>query len=221
MKPHVIFGAVLAVCLLLGISLPHLSNTPSAAAAGIQAAESSPHAPDDAPEAVPAAASDLDQFTKQLINNQPDQLAGIFAGGIFALPVREQPAGNENYVSSEDNTVTLYATPAQFGVTGLLAHNYLSGRTFFLLQPGDEITAVYGDGQQIRYRVSELKRYQALSPHDPMSSFVDLDGSGEIYNYQQVFQQVYTKPNTLVLQTCIEQDGELSWGRLFVIAERL
>jgi hypothetical protein len=36
--------------------------------------------------------------------------------------------------------------PSKYGVTGLLAHNYLSGRHFFGLEIGDIVQLVYGDG---------------------------------------------------------------------------
>ena len=37
----------------------------------------------------------------------------------------------------------------------------------------------------------------------------------------EVFQQIYTQPDRLVLQTCIEAEGNPSWGIQFTIAAPL
>jgi hypothetical protein len=170
------------------------------------------------PESIPIAA-DLEVFASTVQNNQPNRVVGLYVDGVFALPVHEQPGGQENYVSAEDNTVTQYATPGQFGVVALLAHNYLSGRVFFQLRPDQEIVLVYGDRRLVRYRISSIQNYQAISPTDVRSDFRDLNSpEGGLLSYSQLFNKVYTTTGTLVLQTCIEANGDLSWGRVFIIA---
>jgi hypothetical protein len=162
----------------------------------------------------------LQEFTASLANGQPGQLVGVYVAGLFALRVVEQPPGDENFVSADGDVLTRYGKPGQFGVTAILAHNYLSGRTFFQIKPGQEIVLVYGNGQTASYRVSGIEHYQAISPHDVRSDFRDLNGpGGQVISYSQLFDRVYTAANTLVLQTCIEANGDPSWGRIFIIAD--
>ena len=69
---------------------------------------------------------------------------------------------------------------------------------------------VYGDGAMKRYR------FQALDPYSPYSDFVDLS-TGETQSVGEVFELVYTGGDHVTFQTCIENSGNPSWGRLFVI----
>jgi hypothetical protein len=163
---------------------------------------------------------ELSAFTASLENKAADLVAGVYVPGLFALPVLEQPMGEENYVTNVDGAVTRYRSPARFGTTALLAHNYLSGKAFFSLKPDQEILLIYGDQRTARYRVSSIQHYQALSPNDPYSNFVDLsDPQATLLTFQQVFDRVYTTPGQLVFQTCLEANGDLSWGRIFVLAQ--
>jgi hypothetical protein len=67
--------------------------------------------------------------------------------------------------------------------------------------------------------VKQILHYQALSPSSPYSDFLDLDDpNGTRISVETLFYKVYTQNGTLVLQTCIEANGNSSWGRLFVIA---
>lgn len=177
--------------------------------------------PPAAQQAAPVA-PDLQTFAAAVTNGDPAAVTGVYAEGIFALQVRQQPYDNYNYIADEDGTVTQYARPTQFGVTGLLAHNTLSGRLFFKLRNDNQLTLVFGDGRLVHYRIRELQNYQALSPYDTRSDFVDLNNpSAQLLSHTELYQRVYTSPATLVLQTCIEANGEPTWGRLFVIADPL
>jgi len=194
------------------------------------AAESAP--PDEQPQPEPAAAqphpvdpsvsgdSDLENFAVSLRNGQANALVGVYAPGVLAMPVTGQPNGDPNYVATQDNLLTQYTEPSRYGVTAILAHNYLnSGRSFFDLKPGQAVYLVYGDGRAARFEVTEVSFYQALEPTNVRSSFRDLNGAGgDILSYDQLFNKVYTQANQLVFQTCLEANGDLSWGRLFVKA---
>ncbi len=169
--------------------------------------------------AAATAGSSLDEFIASLSGGQPDQLMGVYVDGLFALPVVEQPANDPNFVSSDGSVLTRFRTPSRYGVTGILAHNYLSGSLFYQLQPGQEIVLVYGGGRAARYRVTGIQNFQALSPHDVYSDFRDLNGpGGETLTASELFNRIYTTSGTLVLQTCIEANGEYSWGRMFITA---
>ena len=86
------------------------------------------------------------------------------------------------------------------------------------LATGQEVRLVYGDGRIENFVVVELLAYQALQPNSPYSSFRNLYAADETLSAEQMFKRVYFGDRHVTFQTCIEQGGEPSWGRLFVIA---
>lgn len=166
--------------------------------------------------AVPAVA-DFDSFVTSVANGKANQVAGIYVEGMMAYGVVRQPKGNAAFVSEQAGVVTQFALAADYGSQAFLAHNYLAGSAFSSLSIGDVITVVYGDGSSVNYQVSEINRYQALSPDSTQSSFVDLS-SGEKLSNSELFHSIYDGKNSVVLQTCIGQDGVSTWGRLFITA---
>ncbi len=136
----------------------------------------------------------------------------------LVFPVVHQPDGEPNYVSTNSNELTLFSSASQYGNIGLLAHNYLSGKSFSRLSVGQEIRLVYEDGQTEYFVVSEILQYQALDPENPFSSFQNLNNKNEVLTAQQMFERVYEGNRHLTFQTCIAKYGESSWGRLFVVA---
>ena len=161
----------------------------------------------------------LDDFVAIVKNGQPGQVVGVYIAKVLALKVAQQPANNLAYVNESLGYATQFNLAAQYGSTGLLAHNYLSGALFSNASVGQEVDVIYGDGAIRRYTISIIRRFQALSPTSPASNFVDLDKSidTQISN-AELFQQIYAQGNRVVFQTCINAKGNVSWGRLFVIA---
>lgn len=161
----------------------------------------------------------LDEFSVKLANGRPDDVVGIYVPGIFALPVEQQPAGMPDFVAREHNMLTQFALPKEYGSIGILAHNYLSGSRFGQLAENTEIMVVFGSGQVTHYRVKTIEEFQALRPNSPFSEFVDLASpKGRALTSGDLFKRIYTTNHQLVFQTCIEAQGESSWGRMFVIA---
>lgn len=132
--------------------------------------------------------------------------------------VVQQPAGETNYVSSEEDEVTQFSVADRYGNIGLLAHNYLSGKSFSKLSIGQEVRLEYADGKIEYFVVKEILRYQALDPKSPYSSFQNLDNRNEVLTVGQMFDRAYQGERHLTLQTCIAAKGVSSWGRLFIIA---
>ena len=195
------------------------SPTPEAGPipAGIPA---DPAALEQAAPALPAVQPDLAGFAASITNGQVDTVVGIYIDGLFSLPVLQQPPGDDAYVSNDNHAVTQYAWPSKYGTIALLAHNTLSGRIFFQINANQDIILIFGDGRMEHYRMKEVQNYQALSPYDTHSDFVDLNGPGPtILTHEELFQRIYTTPGQLVLQTCFEANGDPSWGRMFVVAE--
>ncbi|MDQ3004638.1 MAG: hypothetical protein M3R47_04550 [Chloroflexota bacterium] len=73
---------------------------------------------------------DFTVFSQAVQNGKADSLRGVYVPNVLALPVVQQPSGNAGYVSSNDDQATQFAMASQFGNVGLLAHNYLSGKSF-------------------------------------------------------------------------------------------
>jgi hypothetical protein len=159
----------------------------------------------------------FEQFSKSVQNGQKDILRGVYIDNIMALPVVQQPSGNASYVSDTDGEATQFRMASQFGNVGLLAHNHLSGKSFSTLVAGQEVRLIYGDGRVEYFIVKEVLSYQALQPDSPYSSFKNLNGN-ETLTAEQMFKRVYFGDHHLTFQTCIETNGNQSWGRLFVIA---
>lgn len=156
-------------------------------------------------------------FSQTVQNGQANVLRGVYVNDVLALPVVQQPSGNAGFVSSSDDKTTQFRMASQFGNIGLLAHNHLAGRSFSQLAIGDEVLMIYGDGRVEHFVVQEVLKYQALQPNSPYSSFRNLD-KDEIINAEQMFKRVYFGDYHVTFQTCIDAEGNASWGRLFVIA---
>ena len=152
-------------------------------------------------------------------SEQSSVLHELNIDNLISLQVVQQPLGNINFVTSLPNYVTEYQTASNYGTTGLLAHNYLAGRYFFQILPGQEIELVYSDNRTDRFVVTQIQRYQALSPNSLSSDFINLD-TGKYITASKLFRKIYiSQTDRLVLQTCIYADQTPAWGRLFVIAE--
>lgn len=168
-------------------------------------------------KSVQAAASpiSLNKFSEALKNSDSSKLVGVHVNDILALRVVQQASTYS--VSSLRNTVTQFGLAANYGSIGLLAHNYLSGIHFSELSTGTKINLIFGDGSTRTYQVEKIKKYQALRPDELDSDFVNLDNPSVTISSDRVINETYGAGD-LVLQTCIEKNGNLSWGRLFIIA---
>jgi hypothetical protein len=160
----------------------------------------------------------LDDFISQIVNGNAWQIVGVYSPELFSLEVHQQPSNNPGYVSSLPGVATQFSMASDYGSTGLLAHNTVSGTVFYELIVGQLILVVYGDGSIEHYRVNNLSSFQALSPSSAYSDFVNLDAAGSRLNASQLFNQIYSVRDRLVLQTCIANDGNPNWGRFFVTA---
>ena len=156
-------------------------------------------------------------FVNTIVDGSSEEIRGLYVSEDFAFHVIQQPSGQAGFISNIDGVVTQFSLPENYGVTGLLAHNYLSGRFFSQLKVGDVVQVVYGDGEISKYQIAEIQDYQALQPNSPSGPFLNLQ-SGELLSSKQLFDRVYTGSHHLTLQTCIENGSEDSWGRLFIIA---
>ncbi len=163
--------------------------------------------------------SRLAAFARALKNGQANVLVGVYVPGVLSLRVVQQSSESSTSVYPVAGYATQFKLAARFGTTALLAHNNLSGAQFFELAPGQTASLIYGDGSIRRYVISHTRRFQALRPEDPFSTFIDLGDGHASLSSDQLFRQIYTDSGALIFQTCIAANGNPSWGRLFVIAE--
>jgi hypothetical protein len=166
---------------------------------------------------VEASVPSLQDFASQVMNGQADELRGIYAPGLFADRVVEQPPGQLGYISTGTDVVTRFSGATRLGSTGLLAHNYLAGAQFERIQAAQVMYLIFGDGRTVSYSVTDIQQYQALQPNSAYSGFVDLH-TGSRLGASALFSKIYDRKGALILQTCIGVDGVSTWGRLFVIA---
>jgi hypothetical protein len=160
----------------------------------------------------------LSNFVSSVQNGQNNAVRGVYVPGFIALPVVQQPSGNTGFVSQQPESVTQFQLAARYGVTGLLAHNYLSGREFFRLLEGLTVIIINGDGSLEHYRITTIKEYQKVTPGSNWSQYIDLDTNERLTTYQ-VFSQYYQGEPHLTFQTCLERDGLETWGLRFIVAE--
>lgn len=162
----------------------------------------------------------FNDFVSTVKNGQWDVLRGVYIENVLALPIVQQPAGQTMYVSGNAGEITQFNSASKAGNIGLLAHNTLAGVFFQQLAIGQEVRLIYGDGHVRKFVVTQIQRYQALEPENPFSSFRNLD-QAETLTATQMFDRAYSGNQHVTFQTCINAQGNASWGRLFVIAAPL
>jgi hypothetical protein len=160
----------------------------------------------------------FDDFIRRVSDGQADFVRGLYVQDILALQVVQQPQGDPAFIDRQEDTATQFQSAALHGTIGLLAHNFLAGRHFFRLQSGQDLVLVYGDGRFQHFSVSEIADYQRLTPTDLHSDFVELASNLQL-SADQVFAKFYQRAQTLVLQTCIEREGNPDWGVRFIVGE--
>ena len=159
----------------------------------------------------------LAEFNHSVHNGDAKVLRGVYVANVLSLPVVQQPADHPYYVSNRNGEVTQFAMASRYGNIGLLAHNTRSGKSFSNLAIGQEVHLVYGDGSMEYFEIKQILHFQALEPESVSSSFRNLDRN-EILSASEMFDRAYVGGNRLVFQTCIEGEGNVSWGRLFAVA---
>jgi hypothetical protein len=162
--------------------------------------------------------TDLKAFVRDVTTGKEDVVSGVYVEGALKLPIMQQPEGQSAYVSDKDGMVTQFSNASRNGVTGLLAHNYLSGAQFYNLVLGQEVWIVYGDGDLRRYQIVEYESYQKLTPSSLQSQFIELD-TGEELSTNQVFSRFYKGDHKVTFQTCLANEGISNWGLSFWVAE--
>jgi hypothetical protein len=166
---------------------------------------------------IPNPLPKLNTFIESVTDGNASVLRGVYVPDVMALSIVQQPVGYPGYVSTEESVATQFGIATEVGNIGLLAHNTHAGSFFSNIKPGDRIILVYGDGHIESFMANSIQRYQALNPLSPYSEFKNLE-TQTTFTAEQLFNSVYRGEYHLTLQTCIENNGNSSWGRLFIMA---
>ncbi len=137
----------------------------------------------------------------------------------ICLRIIQQPKNKDEFVSPIVGCVTQFRKPNLYGCLGILAHNYSSGKHFSDLKIEEIVEYIKDDKTKNFYKINKIEKYQALSPKNTKSQFINLETNQKL-SYNQLFTKMFTKKNTMVFMTCIQKEEEMSWGRLFVMAEK-
>jgi hypothetical protein len=159
----------------------------------------------------------LDQLYERMNTEGEGYETGIYAPGVFAFPITQQPEDQNLYVSVKRNLVTLFRAAQNNGITGLLAHNFLAGAFFYNLELGQEVWLVEGNEKSQVYQITGIEQFQKIE-RGADDVFIDLQ-TKESLSVSEVFDRFYTGEPRLVLQTCLEKDGDLNWGLTFFVGE--
>lgn len=165
---------------------------------------------------MPDILSGLQAFRQQVSDGQVGVVRGVYVEGVLSLRVIQQPRGDWNFVSQESGTATQFQNTGG-SVTGLLAHNYLDGELFFDLKLGQEVYIIYGNGKYSRYQITDIQQYQKVDSNSTFSDLIDLT-TGLRMSVSEVINRVYYGTDHITFQTCIEKDGNWTWGLIFIIA---
>jgi hypothetical protein len=163
------------------------------------------------------ASHDLLGFIAEVSDGQAGIVRGVHVEGVFSLRVHQQPEGDLAYVTDKLGEVTEFQSAARNKVTGLLAHNYLSGDLFYNLELGHEVIIVYGNGSIRRYQVIDFQQFERLDRVDLRSDFVELS-SGKNLTSDEVFSRFYRGEHKVTFQTCLKRYGISNWGLQFAVA---
>ena len=146
--------------------------------------------------------------------------------------------GNPSYISYNQDELTNFFPPKEKNkdVTWLLAHNFINGDNIQNLKPKDPVVIIDQNGTETKYNIVGSLPFLVADGYDKSDMFAplvlvnneDLSPSyidpitnkpGQ-YTTTELFNKLTAlNPNkkTLILQTCIEKDGNYEAGRLFVI----
>jgi hypothetical protein len=160
----------------------------------------------------------LEDFASSVISGEPNQITGVYVPEFGGFNVIQQSSSNSGSVSPVNGVLTQFMRPASNRVIGLLAHNYASGFWFDKFPNESLIHVFFGDGRMETYQLRDKFRFEAVNSNSTVSDFIDL-GSGTKYSALQVYEEMYAGEPHLTLQTCIQNQDELNWGRLFLLAD--
>jgi hypothetical protein len=139
---------------------------------------------------------------------------------IGILLARVVPQQSPEYVTHGHDTVTQFAPARERGTLWFLAHNHEAGAYWSRALIGQATLIVDEQGNTRIYRIDKALQFRAIYPNNPYGDLIDLD-TGKRMTAGEVFEKIIDEPGDLVLQTCIEVNGQPDWGRLFLLGHEV
>lgn len=170
------------------------------------------------PSVAPFLTDEFYDFVDAVVDGQAGVVKGVYVQGVLEHEVVQQPQNDWAFVSGEPDLITEFQNARANGVTGLLAHNYLLGKSFYGIDIGQYVGVVYGDGAVRRYLVKSISQFQKLTISSLTSDMIDLE-TGRRLTSTDVFNRFYNNGEKVTFQTCLEKNGNSSWGLTFIVAE--
>jgi hypothetical protein len=102
------------------------------------------------------------------------------------------------------------STVLEFVPNVYIAHNGLAGKHFI-----NTATIQYSDGTVVNYEATEIIVLQAIDPYDPSTKYTD---GKYVYTSDDIHHRIFTL-GEVVFATCYDKNGQVGWGRKFIIME--
>lgn len=127
------------------------------------------------------------------------------------LPISIEIDGQLFAVDTSGNAPVYEGIIGRFVDDVYIAHNGLAGKYF-----SDNATITYSNGEVIEYREVETIILQAIDPYDPATKYTD---GVYIYTSDDIHLRIFSRG--VVFATCYDKDGQIGWGRRFVIMKEV
>lgn len=92
-----------------------------------------------------------------------------------------------------------------------IAHNGLAGKFFT-----DNAAITYANGDVKQYRAIDTIILQALDPYDPSTKYTD---GKYVYTSDDIHYRIFSRG--VVFATCFNYNGQIGWGRKFIVMEEV
>jgi hypothetical protein len=92
-----------------------------------------------------------------------------------------------------------------------IAHNGLAGKYF-----SDNAIIQYANGDIKKYRAVDTIILQAIDPYDPATKYTD---GTYVYTSDDIHIRIFSRG--VVFATCFDYNGQIGWGRKFIIMEEV
>jgi hypothetical protein len=138
--------------------------------------------------------------------------------GKWSYPIVRPPdvdPDDPRYVTLLPDEVTFFDTAfGDYRSYGLLAHNFLAGKDFELIEPGDYLKLDFPDGRERWFHIYKIIRAPKL-PLKQGEWAPSIDLMGAELSQRQAYEFIYGHMGYLILQTCIGDQN----GFIFVLGE--
>lgn len=157
----------------------------------------------------------LGEFVKKCAKPGDVTLVCVHSDGVLALKLAW---GNNQQVPNDSKTALLWDYGWNNDVVGIVAHNYLAGKLFYLLDVGSQLHIIWSDGTVETYEIDTVDRWR---DNGQSLTFSPWDGGDAIKN--EALSDVYfsrgNDRDRLVLMTCLTK-GKKKIGVVFYTATR-